>query len=274
MSFSNRSLIIITLVLSFFSFLSLLPLLIMFLTSFTEAGQLDLSPFAFFYSPWSWKNYAFLLRTTPIIQWFLNSLLLAFVVTFFHLWLDTLAGYCLAHGELPYKNLFFWLILLTMMIPGQVLMVPLYILMTKLNLVGSLLGVILPTTCSPFGIFMMRQYILGLPKSLVESARIDGASEWQIFYNIIVPLCAPMLATLGIFIFLGNWNSFLWPLVILNDPLSFTLPVGLAGLQGKELLDFGIVLSGASLGTIPMLLVFLLFSRWFLKSLTQGAVKE
>lgn len=207
------------------------------------------------------------------LRWMANSLIVAIAITAWHLFFDTLAGYAFAKRRFPLRNLLFWLILSTLMIPIHVTVIPLYIITRKLGLTDNLLAVILPGTATAFGIFLMRQYIQTLPSELEEAARIDGASEWGIFWHVILPLCKPAMAALAIFTFVRYWNDFLWPLIALNKPQNYTLTVGVANLQGEFMTDWGIIFAGATLAALPMIIFFLAFQRYFLEGVRMGAVK-
>ncbi len=206
-------------------------------------------------------------------RWALNSVLVALCVTAFHVFFDAMSGYAFAKRRFPGRNLLFWLILSTLMIPAHVTLVPMYIVTRKLGLLDSIWAVILPGTADVFGIFLMRQYIQTLPSELEEAARIDGSSEFGVFYRIILPLSMPALGALAIFTFVRNWNSFLWPLIVLQKSRNFTLPVGVASLQGEFSTDFGIIFAGAALAALPMIIFFLTFQRFFLEGVRMGAVK-
>ena len=247
----------------------------MFFTSFVTpekitAGSLTLATSL---SDFSLENYRALFEHSSMGRWFLNSIFVCSVITLIHLLFDSLAGYAFAKKEFSGRSLVFALIVATMMIPGQVLMVPLFILLSRLGMVDTLTAVVLPALAGPFGIFMMRQHIKSIPNELLDAARIDGCSEGRIFFSIILPLSAPMLATLGIFVFVTHWNAYLWPLIVLYSSKAYTLPVGLATLQGKHTVNYGLLMAGASLAALPMILAFLCFSRAFVKGLTAGAVK-
>lgn len=205
--------------------------------------------------------------------WAGNSLLVGVSITAFHLFFDTMAGYGFAKMRFPGRNLFFWLILSTLMIPDHVTLIPKYIVTRELNLLNSLWAVILPGTASVFGIFLMRQYIQTLPSELQDAGRIDGCSEFGVFWRIILPLCKPALGALAIFTFVRQWNDFLWPLIVLTNSRKFTLPVGVASLQGEFGTDYGIIFAGAALAALPMIVFFLLFQRYFLEGVRMGAVK-
>jgi len=221
----------------------------------------------------TFSNYETLFHHASMGRWFLNSVLVCAVITFLHLILDSMAGYVFAKKRFRGKGLLFGLIVATMMVPGQVLVVPLFILLCRFGMLDSLSAVILPALAGPFGIFLMRQHIASIPDDLIEAAKIDGCGEARIFWQIIIPLSAPMLATLGIFVFVTHWNAFLWPLIVLYSSDSYTLPVGLATLQGKHQVDYGLLMAGASMAALPTIIAFIVFSRAFVKGLTAGAVK-
>jgi multiple sugar transport system permease protein len=206
-------------------------------------------------------------------RWGLNSLIVALAVTAFHMFFDTMSGYAFAKRRFPGSTVFFWLILSTLMIPDHVTLVPKYIVARQVGLLDSIWAVILPGWAAVFGIFLMRQYIQTLPSELIEAGRMDGASEFGIFWRIILPLCKPALAALAIFTFVRQWNDFLWPLIVLQRSQNFTLPVGVASLQGEFGTDYGVIFAGAALAALPMIVFFLAFQRYFLEGVRMGAVK-
>ncbi len=209
-----------------------------------------------------------------MLLWFLNTLFIAAFSTLVHLLFDSMAGYAFAKRKFPGSNLFFYLILAALMIPGQVTLVPLYLMMTKLRFINSYLGVILPGLADVIGIFLLKQYIQTLPRELEEAARMDGASEWQAYAHIIVPLSAPAMGVTAIFAFQRYWNAFLWPLVILQSPDLFTLQVGLSFIHTSEFgTNYGLLMAGAALAAIPMIIFFFAFQKYFMQGLRIGAVK-
>lgn len=213
-------------------------------------------------------------RMSRMALWFVNTLLLALVSTGIHVVFDTMAGYAFAKRKFPGSNLFFWMILAALMIPGQVTLVPLYLMITQMKLVNTFPGVLLPGLADVIGIFLLKQYIQTMPRELEEAARMDGASEWKTFTNVIVPLAAPAMAVTAIFAFQRYWNSFLWPLVVLQNPDLFTLQVGLSYLYNSEFgTNYGLLMSGAALASIPMIIFFFSFQRYFMQGLRVGAVK-
>jgi multiple sugar transport system permease protein len=211
--------------------------------------------------------------TTFYLTWMRNSLLVTLLVTLWHVFFDTLAGYAFAKKRFPLRNVFFWLIVSTLMIPPQVTLIPLYVITLRLGLHDNLLAVILPGTALTFGIFLMRQYIQTLPTELEDAAHIDGCSDFGVFRHIILPLCKPAIASLAIFTFVRVWNDFLWPLIALNRPQNYTLTVGVANLQGEFMTDWGVIFAGAALAALPMIVFFLLFQRYFLEGVRMGAIK-
>lgn len=223
---------------------------------------------------WSLANFERLLRGNQYyLNWMVNSLLVAFAVTAWHIFFDTMAGYAFAKKRFPLRNVLFWLILSTMMIPVHVTIIPLYIVTQKLQLLDSQWALILPGTATAFGIFLMRQYIQTLPSEMEDAGRIDGASEFGVFWHIILPLSKPAMAALAIFTFVRHWNDFLWPLIALTHPARYTLTVGVANLQGEFMTDWGIIFAGAALAALPMIAFFLAFQRYFLEGVRMGALK-
>lgn len=207
------------------------------------------------------------------LNWMINSLIVGIAVTAWHIFFDSLAGYAFAKKRFPLRNIFFWLILSTLMIPIHVTFIPLYIVNRQLGLIDSLWALILPGTANVFGVFLMRQYIQTLPSELEDAARIDGCSEFGVFWNVILPLAKPAIAALAIFTFVRSWNDFLWPVIALNKPQNYTLTVGVANMQGEFMTDWGIIFSGAALAALPMIIFFLVFQKYFLEGVRMGALK-
>ena len=207
------------------------------------------------------------------LRWMLNSLVIAVVVTAWHIVFDSMAGYAFAKRQVPGREVLFWMILSAMMIPPQVTLIPLYLITQNIQLLDTPWAIVLPGTAAAFGIFLMRQYIQTLPSELIEAARIDGCSEPRIFFSIILPLCKPAVAALAIFSFVRTWNDFLWPLIALSKPQNYTLTVGIANMQGEFMTDYGILFAAAALAALPMIAFFLLFQKYFLEGVRMGAVK-
>jgi len=218
-------------------------------------------------------NFIRLFEQAPIIAWALNSLIIAVAIMIGHVVFDSMAGYAFAKKRFPGKGLLFVLIVSSLMIPVHVTLVPRFILVSEIGLVNNPLGVILPSIADVFGIFLMRQFISSLPSELEDAARVDGASEWQVFWRVVMPLSRPAVATVAIFSFVGAWNAFLWPLIVLSRRELLTLPVGVATLQQEFTQNIGMVMAGAAIGAIPMIILFLVFQRYFLEGVRVGGLK-
>jgi multiple sugar transport system permease protein len=222
----------------------------------------------------SLDNYSELFSRLSFGTYFANSAIVAVVVTVGNLLFCSMLGYALAMLEFRGKKLVFVLVLATLMIPGVVTFVPLFVLVANAGLVDTLPGLMLPFLAAPFGVFLMRQFIMGLPRDLLDAGRVDGAGELRIFARIILPLCGPALATLGILTFLGSWNNFLWPLVVAQTEDTYTLPVALAlYAKGQNSTNYGLLLAGATVVVIPILLLFLAFQRKVIEGIATTGIK-
>jgi ABC-type glycerol-3-phosphate transport system permease component len=219
-------------------------------------------------------NYRDLIRDNPFLRWTLNSLIVASSVTVIKVVIDSMAGYAFAKMSFPGKNLLFLLVLMTLMVPFAATLLPLFIIVRDLHLTNSYLGLILPPLASPIGIFMMRQFIETLPADLENAARLDGCSEFQIYRRVILPLIRPALVVLGVFTFMNQWTSYLWPLVIGTKTEMFTLTVGVQSLRSLFTVNWGILSAGAVLSMLPLVLVFLFLQRYFIAGSIAGALKE
>jgi ABC-type glycerol-3-phosphate transport system permease component len=213
-------------------------------------------------------------KVPRLYVWFLNTTFITLFSTAVHLLFDSMAGYAFAKRKFPGSNVLFVTILAALMIPPQVTLVPLYLMITQWKLVNTYAGVILPGLADVIGIFLLKQYIQTLPGELEEAARMDGASEWTIYTKIILPLTTPALAVTAIFSFQRYWNTFIWPLIVLQNPDMFTLQVGLAYVRTSEFgTNYGLLLAGAALAAIPMIIFFFAFQRHFMQGLRIGAIK-
>jgi multiple sugar transport system permease protein len=268
---SGPALVWLTLI--FTAFIALFPMYWLFANAFTPITSVPpLTPILV--PAFKLDNFERLLVNNKFyLTWMINSLFVGFVVTGWHIIFDTLAGYAFAKKRFPFRNLFFWLILSTLMIPIHVTFIPLYVINFQFGLIDSLWALILPGTANAFGIFLMRQYIQTLPSELEDAARIDGCSELGVFRNVILPLSSPAIAALAIFTFVRSWNDFLWPVIVLNKPQNYTLTVGVANMQGEFATDWGIIFSGAALAALPMIVFFLVFQKYFLEGVRMGALK-
>ncbi|QSA98704.1 carbohydrate ABC transporter permease [Methylococcus sp. EFPC2] len=222
----------------------------------------------------TFEHYKTLFTQLDLARYLLNSTLLATAITLLSLSLNALAGYAFAKFRFAGRDRLFRYLLTAMVIPGQVAMLPLFLLLKQLGLVNSYGGVIVPGMASIFGIFLIRQFALSIPDSLLDAARIDGASELRIWWSLVLPLCKPILVTLAIFTFMGSWNDFMWPLIILTDNDLYTLPVALANLLGEHVQDIELMMSAAVLTLLPVMVVFLALQRHYIEGLVLGSVKE
>lgn len=252
---------------------AIIPLYWMVVTALQQPTLTVTFPPEWFPSNPTWFNFKRFLERPYVWRWTLNSLIVAITVTGAQLLVCVMAGYSFAKKQFPGKDLFFWMYVGSMMVPGQVTLVPLYITMSKLGFINSYYGLILPAIAGPFGVFLMKQFMSSLPTELIEAAKIDGCSEWSTFTRIILPLSKPGLAVLGIFTFVGQWNEFVWPLIITNSAAMRTLPIGLTLLQEEVPMQYGLLMAGATFAAVPMLVIFFSFQRYFLKGVTVGALK-
>jgi multiple sugar transport system permease protein len=219
-------------------------------------------------------NYRELFDRLDFPLYFRNSVVIAGVTTLSNLFFCSMAGYALAKLHFVGRDKLFALILATMMIPGGITLIPSFVLISKLGLVNTLAGVIVPGTIGAFGVFLMRQFMLGIPDDLLDAGRVDGASEFHLFWRIALPLSMPALATLAIFTFLGSWNDFLWPLIVLTDESKYNLPVALATFAiGQHRLDNGLLMAGSLVIVAPVLLVFVLLQRHFTQGISMTGLK-
>jgi arabinosaccharide transport system permease protein len=222
----------------------------------------------------SLKNYAYLFSDQSLyLTWYGNSLLITAVFTVLCLFFSSMVGYALAVYRFRFRNALFALVLVTMMIPLEIIILPLYKLSISLKLINNMWGVILPFMVAPLPIFFFRQYAGGLPKDYLDAARVDGCTEFGIFFRIMVPLMAPAFSSMLILQALFSWNNFLWPLIVLRTNEQLTIPIGLATLLTPYGNNYDMLISGAVLAIIPILIVFLFFQRYFIEGMTAGGVK-
>ncbi len=271
---------LIHITLIFICILCLLPFLWLVSTSMKGAGEniFQYPPVLLPKMP-TLENFKEVLHLVPIIKYAINSFIVAFFTVILNLIFSSLAAYPLARMNFKGKNFGFFMILITLTVPFQAIMLPCYIIILKMNLIDSVsdingyLGMILPFCTNAFGIFLLRQAFLTIPKELEESAFIDGCNSFQIFYKILLPLIKPSLSVLAIFTFVGSWGEFLWPSIILTKQSLFTLPVGINELQGAFSANYRLIAAGSIVSIIPILLFFIVLQKYFIKGTTEGAVK-
>jgi multiple sugar transport system permease protein len=251
------------------------PFVWMILGSVKPEAELLRVPPTWWPEKFTLDNYQELFSKGIFPRSFFNSTLVAVVVTAANITFCSMVGYALAKLRFRGKNLVFGLVMGTLMIPGMVTLVPLFVLVANLGLVDSYPGLMLPFLVTPFGVFLMRQFIIELPDDLLDAGRIDGAGELRIFRQIILPLCGPGVATLGILTFLSSWNSFLWPLVVAQTQEHYTLPVALALFSKNQQVtpNYGLLLAGATVVVVPVLVVFLIFQRRFIEGIASTGIK-
>lgn len=250
------------------------PFIWMLLSSFKPEGEIRANPPTWWPETFTVANYGTLFDRLDFPLFFTNSAIVAVVTTVGNLLFCSAAGYALAKLPFAGKRVLFGIVLGTLMVPSIVTMVPLFVLSSNLGLVNSLAGLILPFLAQAFGVFLMRQFIQSIPDDLLEAARIDGASELRIFAQIVLPLCRPALATLGILTFLASWNNFLWPLVAATEEETYTLPVALALYAiGQNRTEYDILLAGAVVVVLPVLIVFVLLQRHFVRGIATTGLK-
>jgi len=252
---------------------SLFPLLWMVSVSLMHAGEASAYPPPLLPASPTLENYRELFTRSGIARTLGNSLLLATAATLLSLVFNVGAGYAFARLPFPGRERIFRVLVLSLVIPGQVAMLPLFLLLKSLGLVNSYGGVLVPALASIFGIFLVREYARTIPEELLEAARIEGAGELRIFRSIVLPLLRPILVTLAVFTFLASWNDFMWPLIILTDQHLQTLPVALAGLSREHVQDNELMMAGAVLTVLPPLVLFLALQRYYLRGLLLGSIK-
>jgi len=258
------------------AFTMLYPFFAMLNLSFAHNGDFFENPGKILYLNLTFDNYKNLLNDVPIFRYFMNSLFVASAAALGQVLLCTMAGYAFARMNFKYRDILFLIVLITMMVPPQVNIIPLFFMMRELHMINTYWALILPAMFGGFGIFMMRQYFLTFPKELEDAAKIDGCNYFQSFTKIVLPLAVPMLVTLGIFTFVSTWNSFMWPLIVTNTENLRTLPVGLAVYKGsfRELTQWGELLACATICSLPVIGIFIAGKKYFINDILLGGVKE
>ena len=253
--------------------ISVIPFVWMVSTSFKGPGEIYIFPPRWIPRNPTFDNYIDLFQEMNFGRPFLNSVIVSLSTTFLSVLVATMAGYGFAKFRFKNKNLLFLFILGTIMVPGQITMIPVFLLLSRLNLLNTYWGLILPAIANAFNIFFMRQYIMGIPDELIEAAKIDGAHEGWIFFRIILPLARPAMAAITIFTFTGSWNNFLWPLIIATDESMYTLPVAVSVLGGQYTENIAMQMAGSVIVILPLIIVFLFTQRYFIKGITFTGMK-
>ncbi len=249
------------------------PLIWMILASLMPSGGASVFPPSFVPKSVTLDHYRTLFTRMNVARYFLNSVLVSVGVTAVSLLINSLAGYAFAKYRFSGRDKLFTFLLASMIVPAQVTMLPLFLMLNKMGLVNTYWGILIPGMASIFGIFLIRQYALSIPDSLIEAARMDGAGDFEIYWRVMIPLFRPVLVTLGLFTFMGTWNDFLWPLIVMTDDSMYTLPVAIANLMGEHTPDTELMMAGSVLTVLPVLIVFIAVQKYYIQGIMAGSVK-
>ncbi len=274
MSHRKMKSVALTGALALIALLVLIPFLWMITTSFMKSGESFSYPPKFWPSTFTLHQYSILFKRLHFLRDFFNSLAAASLMTICSLFINSLAGFAFAKYSFKSRKFMFTSFLATMVIPAQVGMLPVFLILRQLGMLNTYWGLILPGTVSAFSIFFFRQYMSSIPTDLIDSARIDGCSDFRIYWQIMLPLARPALVTLGIFTFLGTWNDFMWPLIVMNRDTMYTLPVALANLMGEHAPDTELMMAGSVVTILPIMILFLALQKSYVSGLVAGSLKE
>jgi multiple sugar transport system permease protein len=253
--------------------LFVIPFAQMILASLSPAEELVKFPPPFIPSSLTLDGFVSLFTQTDILRWLLNSTIVSVVAITAHMVLCSLAGYGFARLRFRGRTLGFFMIVATIMIPTQLLMIPTYILFSKLGFIDTLAAAFVPWLASAFGIFLMRQFFLSIPAELEEAAALDGCNRWQVFFRVVLPLAKPALATLAIFTLLSSWNDLVWPLIAISDDHSFTIQLGISNFQGTRRTQWSLLMAANVIATLPLVLFFLFAQKQFIATMTMSGMK-
>lgn len=267
--------IIVYLILILGSLVAMLPFVWMILASFKTGAEIRQIPPTFFPHEWTLENFRTIFNDEdlPLLTFYGNSLFIAGMNTTLVLFTSSLFGFIFAKYSFRGKNVIFWFILATMMIPFQVTMIPGYLILVKLGLLNNLWGLIVGSAVDAFGIFLITQFAKSIPEEMLDAARVDGASEWRIYWKIVLPQLGPAMATLGMLTFMFNWNAYLWPLIVLTEQKKRTLPIILNWYSTQHSNQIHLTMAASVLVVIPILIVFLAMQRWIVKGITLTGIK-
>lgn len=268
-----KSLLYVGLIL--YALITFLPFAWALSASFKPLPEIIAGGMNFIPQNFTWDNYKTIFFREPLFgRWLLNSIVVAIFTTGFNLLFNSMAGYALARIHFLGNRLFFVLILAVLMVPGQITLIPSYLILKNLGWLNSYQGLVIPNVVNATFIFMMRQFFINFPKELEEAAALDGLSRWEVFLSIVLPLAKPALAAQAIFIFMGAWNNFLMPLIILSDPEMFTLPLGLNTFKGQYISYWNYIMAASMVLTLPALAIYAFFNRYFIQGVTFTGSKE
>jgi alpha-1,4-digalacturonate transport system permease protein len=250
-----------------------LPVLWIVLSSFKGLNEIYHIPPAFLPQHWILTNYSGALVRFPFLRYLANSVTVTTLATVLTLGINSMAAFALSKYRFPGRDAIFLVILGTLMIPLQVIMLPVYLVIAKLGMANTLWGIIIPPSATPTGVFLLRQYMLTIPDELLEAARIDGAGEFRVYWQVVLPLTRPALAVLTVFSIMWRWNDFLWPLIVINQDSLFTLQLGLARFRGELVTDWNYVLAMTVLSIIPVTVVFAVLQRYLVSGIATTGLK-
>jgi multiple sugar transport system permease protein len=251
----------------------LLPFVWMLATSFKTEGEIFSNPAQLLPAHPTFQAYIDVWQRIPFGRFFINSVVFAGSVTILSLLLDSMAAYAFARLRFKGRDVLFWIVLGTLMVPFQITLIPLFLTVFHLGWLDTYQGLIVPRATNAFGIFLLRQFFVTLPRELDDAARMDGAGEFRIYWQIILPLSLPALATLAVFHFMYNWNDFLWPLVITSSPEMRTLPAGLTLFMGQHVIEHPILMAGATISLLPLAIAFVFLQRYFVRGVAMTGLK-
>ncbi|MGE6492723.1 carbohydrate ABC transporter permease [Exiguobacterium sp. NPDC077395] len=269
---AKLSQLFVALILSVLGIAFMLPFFWMVISSFKTDAEILSLPLTILPENVTFEHYIDLFVNLNFLTYLKNTLLIV-LASFFGLLLTAMAGYAFAKHKFKGSNILFIGVLATMMIPGQVTMIPVYLMLNQLGLTNTMMGIVLPGLVGAFGVFLFRQFMTTIPEEMLEAARLDGASEFRIFFSIVLPMSKPILAVQGILTFIGAWNSFLWPLIIANDEALYTLSVGLALLQGQHGGNYALQMAGATFMVVPIIIIFMIFQKHIIEGYNISGMK-
>lgn len=269
----KKHLVIILIFLTIFSLIMMYPMAWMLVTSFKTNADIRANRTKFLPTEWTLEGYRTAFEKAPIAQWFINSMLVVICITVAVIFTSTLIGYVFAKYEFRGKKVLFVILLATMMVPPQVTMIPRYLMIQEMHLFNTIWALIVPGLVSAFSIYMARQFIADLPDSICEAAKMDGAGPFRIYWNIVLPNIKPAIGSIGIFTAMMNWNDYLNPLLMLNDMEKMTLPLGLVIFDTQRVSDMSATMAAASMMMMPMIIIFVLFQKQFIKGMTLSGIK-
>ena len=265
--------IIILIFLTLFSIIMMYPMVWMLMTSFKTNADIRMNRTKFFPTEWTLEGYRTAFEKAQIALWFINSMLVVIFITVAVIFTSTLIGYVFAKYEFRGKKVLFVILLATMMVPPQVTMIPRYLMIQEMHLFNTIWALIVPGIVSAFSIYMARQFIADLPDSICEAAKMDGAGPFRIYWNIVLPNIKPAIGSIGIFTAMMNWNDYLNPLLMLNDMEKMTLPLGLVIFDTQRVSNMSATMAAASLMMMPMIVIFIIFQKQFIKGMTLSGIK-